>query len=111
MVDRQPAVGDADRRRPGPHPAGLPLAARDGRAGRAPPQWIRSGDRATHISGRVNGVPHTGRCSAAKAPPIFSGNRTTSLFSGQKMTPCRSNVRKSAVDARAVAGPCRDTAT
>ena len=75
------------------------------------PQWSRSGDRATHTSGRVNGCPHTGRCRAANAPPIASGNSTTSLFSGQKMTPCRSNVRKSVVLASAVAGPCRDTAT
>ncbi len=32
-------------------------------------QWIRSGGRAAQISGRVNGVPQTGRCSSGEAPP------------------------------------------
>ena len=52
-----------------------------------------------------------GRVSATYFPLILSGKMTTSLWSGRKMTPRRSNVLKSRVVARLVVIPHRETDT
>jgi len=52
-----------------------------------------------------------GRVRAAYWPPMRLGKIVTSLWSGRKMTPSRSNERKSVVVARLVVMPQRDTET
>lgn len=48
-----------------------------------------------------------GRCMRAQKPPILRGNKAASLSSGGMMTPRRSKLRKSFVNARETPGPPR----
>ena len=78
---------------------------------RCPPQWNRSSLSAIHNPRTRPNDPGIGRVNARYRPFTFSGNSTTSFWSGYMIVPCRSNVRKSRVLIRAVVIPKRLAAT